>query len=258
MITWQPDGFAVCVGNYGGYAAGVLADRWVRLPMPPRELETVLDGIRRQAERTAGGPCGGFYVSDYEAPFRVPEASDIRHLNVLAHVMADEPGGMETVRGALDCGIDGPDSLLGLANWIEQADEVPYFGYSTPWGDSPEEKLGYSIASDSGIMEALEQMGVDGYFDFELYGEALSQELVPGPDGYIDATQRMPSIAYGWDELAEMHGCDGPGPGDGGPGDPLLHVHVPLAERAAQAREASSRMGGPTCAEHATGGREGR
>lgn len=210
----------ICVGNYGSYASGYLVDTWIDLPMPPDLLESRLEAIRREAQELTGGPCEEVYVSDYDGiPFGMPyggcfsEYSRIDHLNVIAKMMEDDPNAAETVQGALDCGIDGPDGLLELANWLENADEIPYYSYNLPFDAdryhmTDEEKFGYSWAYLTGLMGQLEELKVEEYFDFERYGETMGQDCSLGDDGYVDNCLDMPRCDLGWEDLESAHMLD--------------------------------------------------
>lgn len=220
----------ICVGNYGSYNAGFLVDEWIGLPLAEDELDRRLAGIRRRAEECVNGgrdrrrcdwweTCEEMYVSDYDGvPFGMGdlfgECSDIRELNVLAWMMSDSPDACEKVAGAASCGIDGPDSILELCNWIEQADELPCYSYDLPydWSEgvvaamSAEEKFGYMVACQSGLYGRLEDAGIDGYFDFERYGADMSQDCMLGDDCWVDCCQDMPDgDSYDWEDLEAAH-----------------------------------------------------
>ncbi|MBR0405574.1 MAG: antirestriction protein ArdA, partial [Eggerthellaceae bacterium] len=155
-------GIAVCIGNYGTYNNGYLIDRWVDLPMDPGDLAHLLHDMEFENRDIGAGE--EFYVSDYDGtPFGIgygsrgpfSEYTPIESLNLLAQVMEDHPRECGIVQMALDSGCDCPESVLGLANWILQADDIPVYAYGLDpdvfSATSPEEKMGYSWAVESGL-----------------------------------------------------------------------------------------------------------
>lgn len=212
---------SICIGNYSAYNSGYLIDRWVDLPQEPAVLEATIEEMRRNAELLTGSPSEEFYVSDYDGiPFGFEygrlfsEYTSIGSLNVLAKVMEEHPNETETMQAVLDTGCDVPDSLLGLCNWILQADELPYYSYSIDLNlfknDSNELKMGYSCAIDSGLFEKLEELDVLSYFDFEHYGREMSHDAHLGEAGYVDAALPMPrEDRFSWDEIKDDIGWGG-------------------------------------------------
>ena len=201
---------SICIGNYGAYNEGHLIDRWVDLPMPEDELNAIIADMRREAEGITGTPCEEFYVSDYDGmPFGIShgglfgELSPIHEVNMLAHVMESCPRGTEVVQDVLEAGYETPDDIVGLANWIAGADEIPYYGYDCPeWCDDAYEKIGYTYLSCEPWYISMAHDGADAFFDVAQYGEVVSQGLYLGDDGYVDASLPFPDQhALGYDEL---------------------------------------------------------
>ena len=209
-------GIAVCIGNYGAYNNGYLIDRWVDLPMDEGDLARLLRDM--EAENRDIGAGEEFYVSDYDGtPFGIgcgsrgpfSEHTPIGSLNLLAQVMEDHPRECGIVQMALDAGCDCPESVLGLANWILQADDIPVYAYGLDpdvfSATSPEEKMGYSWAVESGLYGMLDDLGVAGFFDFEAYGERMGEDCFLGEDGYVDAALPLPrEDLYSWDEIRAL------------------------------------------------------
>lgn len=208
----------VCIGNWGAYANGYLIDRWAELPMEPGDLARLLSDM--QAENADLGAGEEFYISDYDGtPFGIgyssrgpfSEDAPIEHLNLLAKLMELHPGACKVVEAALDTGCDCPDDVLGLANWILQADDIPLYSYGLDQdavhATTPAEKMGLSWAIDSGLFDALEKADAVGCFDFGAYGEAIGNDCFLGEDGYIDGSLDMPDEdRYDWDDIREMTG----------------------------------------------------
>ena len=114
----------VCIGNYGYYNEGGLRDAWISLPKTSEEISDFLSAHGLQDPEHEE-----IYISDYDGvPFGLTglfsEFTWLEDLNMLARQMEEREGAVEKVQGALDCGIDGPESVIGLMNWNEQADEI--------------------------------------------------------------------------------------------------------------------------------------
>lgn len=210
----------ICVGNWGSYNAGYVIDRWVDLPMPPAELDALLSDMRKEAEALTGELCEEFYVSDFDGiPLGMryggvfSEYSDIGQLNVIAKMTEDDSWAADKVESVIDCGIDEPDMLLELANWLEDSDELPCYSYGlpeTPFYEAcdPEEKFGYMCLFEGGLMQKLEDIGLDRYIDVASYGEAQGHDCALGEHCYIELRQDMPGCDRDWEDLQEAHMLD--------------------------------------------------
>lgn len=208
----------VCIGNRGAYANGYLIDRWVELPMEPDDLARLLHEM--QTENADLGANEEFYISDYDdTPFDIgysprgpfSENTPIEHLNMLAGLMDLNPEGCMILEDVLDTGCDYPDNVLGLCNWIIQADKIPFYSYGIDLdafpATTPAEKMGLSWAIDSGLYGILEHLNAVGYFDFGAYGEWIAEDVLPGEMGYLDILGDMPDEdRYGWDDIRVMAG----------------------------------------------------
>lgn len=100
----------VCIGNYGYYNEGELRDAWISLPKTSEEISDFLSAHGLQDPEHEE-----IYISDYDGvPFGLTglfsEFTWLEDLNMLARQMEEREGAVEKVQGALDCGIDGPES----------------------------------------------------------------------------------------------------------------------------------------------------
>lgn len=227
----------VCIGNYGYYNEGELRDAWISLPKTSGEIGDFLSAHGLQDPEHEE-----IYISDYDGvPFGLTslfsEFTHLDDLNMLARQMEERPDAVERVQAALDCGIDGPKSVIGLMNWIEQDDEIPYQTYDykraytkDQWGQtcierlSAEENYGRTVLEGTELMRMLERDGeAMSAFDVERYGELCSDsgDVWLGDQGYVDSSRGMPrEDLYTREELAEMYGDPKPGDSDDGPGEP--------------------------------------
>lgn len=239
---------SVCVGNYGYYNEGELRDRWITLPRTDEEIRQFLqtNGLQDPLHEE-------IYISDYDGyPFGLScgdvfnQYTSLDGLNLLAKQLELHPHAAEQVQAALDSGADAPGSLLGLMNWIEQADAIPYHKYDFKGIEyckdrSPEEKFGRSMAESEGLRQYLESGNLDSYFDFEAYGRDVGSNFSLGPDGYMDGWESMPDEGrYDWEELrgkinaawAERH-------------EEPSAPEPSLADECRDARDASAQLSGP-------------
>lgn len=205
----------VCIGNYGYYNEGELRDRWITLPKSDEEIRRFLEENGLQDETHEE-----IYISDYDGiPFGLSyggifsEYTSLYDLNLLAKHMAIRPEASKRVEEALGTGgINAPDSVIGLMNWIEQSDEIPYYPYSFKGMEhhsemSSEEKLGRTIAEASGLYAYLYKHGIESYFDYETYGadENYNDYVSLGENGYIDNMEDMPDEGrYSRNDLEKM------------------------------------------------------
>lgn len=260
----------VCIGNYGYYNEGELRDAWISLPKTSKEIGDFLSAHGLQDPEHEE-----IYISDYDGvPFGLrglfDEYTHLDDLNMLARQMEAHPGAVETVKGALGCGIDHPESVIGLMNWIEHADEIPYYAYDYPGAGRKDEWDQTEVERNSAeenyartvifrdedklrALMALDEVGLDHdmYFDFEKYGRSddLSGYVNLGDGGYFDNRADMPDEDwYTREELAEMYGDPEPDdPGDD-PGAPSLERHdhgdLNLGAGAQGERDGEHRYGG--------------
>lgn len=204
------DSISVCIGNYHFYNIGQLRDTWIDLPVEPQNIKPWL--VKHGLYDTRHEE---IYVSDYDG---IPlgcsygnlfnEYTPLHRLNILAQLIQDHPSEAETVERFITISGDEPESLLGLCNWILEADELPVYSYDIPeWcaDDSPEEKFGLTLARYSPWYELLEKENVADYFSLSRYGEAQSMNVALGDDGYVDQTCDYPNEDFhSWKELLQL------------------------------------------------------
>lgn len=190
-------GITVCVGNWGYYAEGELRDQWITLPKTDEEIQAFLvdNGLYDEDHEE-------IYISDYdEYPFglsygeALSEYSQLGDLNLLAKQLImidamDASDGYDRIAALehqIHC-IENPINVLELMNVVQQAHEIPYYPYDSDLEnvESCDAKFGYTQANATGLISELEKFGAASYFDYERYGESLSQDFTLGDTGYID------------------------------------------------------------------------
>lgn len=215
----------VCVGNYGYYNEGELRDKWITLPKSEREISDFLKGsglMDAEHEET--------YISDYDGiPLGMgyggafSEYTSLEDLNLLARAMEEaDPAGLERLEGAFRAGAEQPDSVIGVANLVAQADEVPYQEYPHKPGEhgvsSAREAYALYHVEEMGGPEALGRETLEELFDVESYGRDRAIDSVcAGIEGWCwrDGLEGPDTEAFGSAAAAaEEMGLDGGGLGE--------------------------------------------
>ena len=206
----------IWIGNLGKYNEGELVGEWLSLPVPKDELDKFLKekvGLQLTQEEVEksleeDGVCYEEYmINDYETdlPIEVSEYDNIYNLNLLAKI-SENVKNMEAVQAYVDS--QGEMSLEELANLMEQEDGIAYYSF----GDnnsfvSSEEKMGYEMAEVTGLLNTLQEMGIEDFFDFESYGKSWENgDITILDDGYIDfGNCEVDLRKYTLDELREKY-----------------------------------------------------
>lgn len=206
-------GLTVCIGNYGYYNEGSLHDEWITLPKTDTEIRDFL-----RINRLYDPQHEEIYISDYDGvPFGAGllfnDFCSLDDLNLLAkQLMTANPDDLEKV-GAWIQANDAPESLVGLMNLIEQADDIPFYGWSydgaygkDEFGNliyttmTPEKNYGYEMVEQNEdlkrILDGSSQ--IESAFDYEKYGRVYVEggEVTLLEDGYIDNCADGPDVDY--------------------------------------------------------------
>lgn len=197
------------IGSYGNYNAGSLRGGWLEFPVSEQKLDQFLKdvvGINEFNEEVM--------IQDYDGNlFDLGESENVYKINQMAAIwedLWDDEKNKVIAYADYQGGDLSPDELMNL---MLQADEIPFYSYNVSgmtlddmvlW--SNEEKLGYTIAEESGLSDQLEQFGsaVFSAFDFEKYGAAMAMDLELFDDGYLDCTAKDIDLEYySTEELAQ-------------------------------------------------------
>ena len=128
-----------------------------------------------------------YMINDYETdlPIRLSEYENIYNLNLLAKI-AENVSDMETINAYVDS--QGEMTLEELANLMEQENDIAYYKFLNDNSFmSSEEKMGYEMAEVTGLIDTLQKMQIEDFFDFEGYGRSWENgDITILDDGYID------------------------------------------------------------------------
>ena len=174
------------IENLRKYNEGESVGEWIELPQKPENLNTFLHekiGINREYPEYA--------IHDFEAPFPIDEYSNIHDLNLLAgslkNLSQDEKNAV-----LLYCENQGIYDPVEMTNVCMQANEIPYNFYNFEGIQNcadmdKEEKFGYTLATENGLLEKLEEMNITFYFNFKDYGRdcCINNNILLTDNGYI-------------------------------------------------------------------------
>ena len=206
----------VWIGNLGKYNEGELVGEWLNLPVSKQELDTFLRekvGLQlTQAEVDKAleedGVCYEEYmINDYETdlPIKISEYENLDNLNLLATI-AENVNDMDAINAYVDS--QGEMTLEELANLMEQEDDIAYFRFSNDsFSMSAEEKMGYEMAEATGLLETLQKLQIEEFFDFEGYGSSWENgDITILDNGYIDfGDSDIDLNRYTLEELKEQY-----------------------------------------------------
>lgn len=206
----------VWIGNLGKYNEGELVGEWLKLPVSKQELDTFLRekvGLQlTQAEVDKAleeeGVCYEEYmINDYETdlPIKISEYENLDNLNLLATI-AENVNDMDAINAYVDS--QGEMTLEELANLMEQKDDIAYFRFSNDSSSmSAEEKMGYEMADATGLLDTLQKLQIEEFFDFEGYGSSWENgDITILDNGYIDfGDSDIDLNRYTLEELKEQY-----------------------------------------------------
>ena len=148
---------SVFVSNLAKYNAGELNGQWTSLPVEDVNRD-ILDKIDLGGD-SKHGYHDEWFISDYEAPFKIDEYDDLYALNELAEALEDYDT-IEDVYNALDDkeAIYLPELFDDLGELIEvlgvdpvEAARATFFGNVQNWGDD------YFFVNEEGNFESMSE-----------------------------------------------------------------------------------------------------
>lgn len=152
----------VYITNLAKYTEGELVGQWVTLPLPPEELDEVIEEILGDDEE--------YFITDYETelPMDIEEYTCVYNLNELAEQLDYlNDHDLKKVKAILEWGAYSSleDAIDNVDNFILYEDVLS------------EEDLGSYFIYDAGIYNIPEN--IKWYIDLEQFGRDLAM------DGYI-------------------------------------------------------------------------
>lgn len=170
--------FSVFAQNLAYYNEGELVGGWLDLPQSPEVINKYLKEVVKIDEEHEE-----YEIADVDGvplPYESIQWGDLYKINDLAIIyyslLTEEK---DAIQAHLE--LEGQEhyTIEELINICLQADDIVYYPYSFEGLEynqdcSPELKLGYTIAEETGIYLELQKLGCLDYFDFEKYGESYT------------------------------------------------------------------------------------
>lgn len=146
----------VFITNLGKYNEGELVGKWVEMPIDEDELKEVLEsiGINEEYEE--------FFITDYEAPFKINEYDSIESINEKIEAYEDA---LESI-----CDEDALEALLAEGYDL---DEVMGYEYCIYYGVSDMSDIAYNYVNDC---YNVDEMPFGNYIDYEALGRDMGIE----------------------------------------------------------------------------------
>ena len=159
---------SVFITNLAKYTEGELVGQWVTLPLPPEELDEVIEEILGDDEE--------YFITDYECEFmEVPEYCNIYELNELAGELESlDEHEQKKIKALFEWGVymDLEEAIANVDNFILYEDIFS------------EEDLGSYFIYDAGIYNIPEN--IKWYIDLERLGRDLAMNGYISEHGYIE------------------------------------------------------------------------
>lgn len=200
--------FSVFAQNLAYYNEGELVGGWLDLPQSPEVIDKYLKEVVKIDEEHEE-----YEIADVdEVPFSYESIQwgDLHKINDLAIIynsLAEDE--KEAIQAHLESVGEEHYAIEELINICLQANDIAYFPYSFEGLEynqdcSPELKLGYTMAEETGVYWELQKLGCLDYFDFEKYGESYtygSYEVFS--KGYLITDYNIDLDYYSSEEIKE-------------------------------------------------------
>lgn len=146
----------VFLTNLGKYNEGQLIGKWVEMPIDEDELEEVLEsiGINEEYEE--------FFITDYEAPFKIGEYDSIESINEK----------IEAYEDALESVCD-EDALEALLDEGYSLDEIVGYDYCIHYNVNDMSDIAYNYVNEC---YNVDEMPLGNYIDYEALGRDMGYE----------------------------------------------------------------------------------
>ena len=158
--------------NWGGKSG-----EWVKLPVPPENIDAILKGIGIDQQRYSE-----YFIPAFETSFANLEISEFTNLNELNHLAEriENLSSWDTEKFAAVVEVECPHSISAMHEILDQLDD---FNIIPDIDD--EEKLGLYYAEMCGTFQCLPPE-LQNYIDFEAFGR----------DIHLDGTGTFCSFGY--------------------------------------------------------------
>lgn len=146
----------VFLTNLGKYNEGQLIGKWVEMPINEDELKEALEdiGINKEYEE--------FFITDYEAPFKIGEYDSIESINKKCEAYED----------ALES-VGDEDALQALLDEGYSLNEIDNYDYCIYYNVNDMSDIAYEYVSGA---YNIDELPLGNYIDYEALGRDMGYE----------------------------------------------------------------------------------
>lgn len=194
---------SVYAQNLAYYNEGEIIGGWLDLPTTKEEIDDYLNEIVRIDDEHEEYEIAD--IDDCPFEYEIIQWADLHKLNNLAIIYSSlDEKELEMVNAYCE-NIESNLGIDEIINICLQTDRIPYYEYDSQFNGygSNEEKMGLTIANETGLLDTLQKLGVQDYFDFERYGEEFSFDYQLLDNGYLEYTD-LDKELYSKEEIEEI------------------------------------------------------
>lgn len=194
---------SVYAQNLAYYNEGEIIGGWLDLPTTKEEIDDYLNEIVRIDNEHEEYEIAD--IDDCPFEYEIIQWADLHKLNNLAIIYSSlDEKELEMVNAYCE-NIESNLGIDEIINICLQTDKIPYYEYDSQFNGygSNEEKMGLTIANETGLLDTLQKLGVQDYFDFERYGEEFGFDYQLLDKGYLEYTD-LDKKLYSKEEIEEI------------------------------------------------------
>ena len=194
---------SVYAQNLAYYNEGEIIGGWLDLPTTKEEIDDYLSEIVRIDDEHEEYEIAD--IDDCPFEYEIIQWADLHKLNNLAIIYSSlDEKELEMVNAYCE-NIESNLGIDEIINICLQTDKIPYYEYDSQFNGygSNEEKMGLTIANETGLLDTLQKLGVQDYFDFERYGEEFDFDYQLLDNGYLEYTD-LDKKLYSKEEIEEI------------------------------------------------------
>lgn len=194
---------SVYAQNLAYYNEGEIIGGWLDLPTTKEEIDDYLNEIVRIDNEHEEYEIAD--IDDCPFEYEIIQWADLHKLNNLAIIYSSlDEKELEMVNAYCE-NIESNLGIDEIINICLQTDKIPYYEYDSQFNGygSNEEKMGLTIANETGLLDTLQKLGVQDYFDFERYGEEFGFYYQLLDNGYLEYTD-LDKKLYSKEEIEEI------------------------------------------------------
>lgn len=194
---------SVYAQNLAYYNDGEIIGGWLDLPTTKEEIDDYLSEIVRIDDEHEEYEIAD--IDDCPFEYEIIQWADLHKLNNLAIIYSSlDEKELEMVNAYCE-NIESNLGIDEIINICLQTDRIPYYEYDSQFNGygSNEEKMGLTIANETGLLDTLQKLGVQDYFDFERYGEEFAFDYELLDNGYLEYAD-LDKKLYSKEEIEEI------------------------------------------------------